>query len=161
MHEPAAPPAAIRHDRAYPGRPDNLRAVRADLRALLRECPLADEVVLIASELSANATVHSHSREPGATYTLRAEIHPGHYAWIEVQDNGGHWTSPGPDLDRPHGLDIIRSLASDWGIDGDYRTRTVWARVDWPGPAQPADPATADSADRQPTDRPKTTTCPL
>jgi hypothetical protein len=76
----------------------------------------------------------------GAQFTVRAEIHHGDYAWIEVEDNGGTWTDPVPDPSRGHGLDIIRALAADWGIDGDYRTRTVWARIDWPEHgAQPVD----------------------
>ncbi len=33
---------------------------------------------------------------------------------------------------RHHGLEIVRTLASDWGIDGDHTTRTIWARFNWP-----------------------------
>lgn len=69
---------------------------------------------------------------PGGQFTVRAELHPGDYAWIEVEDNGGPWLEPAPD--RGRGLGIIRALVTDWGIDGDYTTRIVWARLDWPTP---------------------------
>jgi hypothetical protein len=35
------------------------------------------------------------------------------------------------DPTRHHGLDIVRALADEWGIDGDHTTRTIWARFDW------------------------------
>ena len=50
---------------------------------------MADDVILCASELAANAAIHSHSCLPGGTFTVRAKISPGDYAWIEVEDNGG------------------------------------------------------------------------
>ena len=49
-------------------------AVRADLRALLHDCPRADNVVICASELAANAALNSHSRLPGGTFTVRAAV---------------------------------------------------------------------------------------
>jgi len=33
---------------------------------------------------------------------------------------------------RHHGLDIVRAVADEWGIDGYHTTRTIWARFDWP-----------------------------
>ena len=116
----------------YPGSPGHISAVRADLRPLLDGCPIADDVILCASELAANAALHSLSRMPGGTFTVRARVSHGDYAWIEVEDDGGPWTPAIDDPDRCHGLGIIRTLASDWGIDGDDRARTVWARLDWP-----------------------------
>lgn len=132
MHTPAAPPAATHHDRAYPGRPEQMRVLRADLRGLLRGSPVADDVILCASELAANAVSHSRSGVPGGHLTIRVEIHPGDYAWIEVEDCGGPWHHTAHSPERGHGLDIIRALAAEWGIDGDYRSRSVWARIDWP-----------------------------
>ena len=116
----------------YPGAAEHIRTVRADLRPLLRECPMADEVILCASELAANAALHSNSRLPGGTFTIRIEISLGHYARIEVEDYGGPWTPAIPDSTGHHGLDIIRALATDWGVEGDRTTRTTWARFDWP-----------------------------
>src|SRR6266853_5879240 len=89
MHTPA--PRTLGSRVTYPGGTEHIRAVRADLRPVLRDCPRADDVILCASELAANAALHSRSRLPGGTFTVRAVISPDHYARIEVQDNGGPW----------------------------------------------------------------------
>ena len=125
----------LAHDRVtYPGTADQIRVVRADLRALLDGCPMADDVLVCASELATNAVLHSHSRLAGGTFTVRGKVSPGDYFWLEVEDDGGAWTPAVADPERGHGLDIIRTLADDWGIEGDHDGRTIWARFDWPGP---------------------------
>jgi serine/threonine-protein kinase RsbW len=116
---------------AYPGSANQVRVVRADLRAVLRGCPAADDVILCASELAANAALHSRSRLPGGTFTVRVMIDSDHYVRIEIQDDGGPWTPAVSDPTGHHGLDILRALASDWGIDGGLSSRTIWARFDW------------------------------
>ncbi len=121
----------------YPGGTEHIRAVRADLRAVLGDCPRADDVILCASELAANAAQHSRSRLPGGAFTIRATVSPGHYARIEVQDNDGPWNQAMTGPARHHGLDIIRAVADAWGSDADHTTRTIWARFDWPEQPQP------------------------
>ncbi len=133
MHTPAPRTVGLRiTDVTYPGGTENIRAVRADLRPVLRDGPRADDVILCASELAANAALHSHSRLPGGTFTVRATVSPDLYARIEVEDDGGPWNQGMIDPTRHHGLDIVRALADEWGIDGDHTTRTIWARFDWP-----------------------------
>jgi serine/threonine-protein kinase RsbW len=132
MHMPAPRALALATSITYPGTTEHIRIVRADLRAALHECPMADDVILCASELAANAAIHSRSRLPGGTFTVRVKISPSDHAWIEVEDDGGP-KSPGlRDATRHHGLDIVRALATDWGIGGDHTARTIWARFDWP-----------------------------
>ncbi len=109
MHTPAPRTIGLRTTEVtYPGGTEHIRAVRADLRAVLDDCPRADDVILCASELAS----------------------PDHYARIEVQDNGGPWNQGMIDPTRHHGLDIVRAVADEWGIDGDNATRTIWARFD-------------------------------
>ena len=130
---PAPRALALATSVTYPGAIEHIRIVRSDLRAVLHECPMADDLILCASELAANAAIHSRSRLPGGTFTVRAKISPGDYAWIEVEDDGG-LTSPAIcDATGHHGLDIVRALATDWGVGGDHTTRTIWARFDWSG----------------------------
>lgn len=121
----------------YPGGTEHIRAVRADLRAFLGDCPAADDVILCASELAANAAQHSRSRLPGGTFTVRATVSPGHCARVEVQDNDGPWTQAVIGPAQYHGLDIIGAVADAWGSGGDHATRTIWARFDWPEQPQP------------------------
>jgi hypothetical protein len=121
---------------AYPGRPEQVRQVRADLGAILNGCPIADETILVASELAANAVTHSSSRQPGGRFIVRAQVCPGDYTWVEIEDQGGIWAGHNPRDGRPHGLDIVQTIAGDenWGIDGDATLgRVAWARLDWPG----------------------------
>jgi anti-sigma regulatory factor (Ser/Thr protein kinase) len=118
--------------RAYSARPDQIQFVRADLRRLLASFPVADDAILSASELAANAALHSHSRMPGGTFTVRARLSPGNYVSIEVEDSGGPWIGTTDDAAQGHGLVIVRSLASASGIGGDHDGRTAWVRFDWP-----------------------------
>ncbi len=131
MHTSARARALRTSGVTYPGSIEHVSAVRADLRALLPDCPAADDVILCASELSANAALHSHSRLPGGTFTVRAAVHPGSHVRIEVEDNGGPWIAPPGDLNGHHGLDIVRALTKEWGINGDHEARAIWARFDW------------------------------
>jgi two-component sensor histidine kinase len=122
--------------RTYPGRPDQIQRVRADLRALLATCPVAEDAILCASELATNATSHSRSGQPGGRLAIHAKVCPGEFVQVEVRDQGGPWADAGNDGDRPHGLDIVRAVAGDgnWGIAGsDADGRAVWVRLGWTG----------------------------
>jgi anti-sigma regulatory factor (Ser/Thr protein kinase) len=115
----------------YPGDPEQIRAVRADLRSLLDGCPRADDVLLCISELATNAVLHTHSGLAGRTFTVRSQCFPGDFIWIEVEDEGGPWVPAVVDPEHGHGSEVVRALADDWGIDGDNGGRIVWANFDW------------------------------
>jgi serine/threonine-protein kinase RsbW len=115
-------------------RPEQVSLARRFLSSALDGCPVIDESVLCLSELASNAVLHSESRRPGGTFTVRAEIAPGDHVRVEVQDQGGPWREHPHDDGRPHGLAIVRGLAADSGIDGDPLTGwIVWAQTDWTG----------------------------
>ncbi len=76
--------------------------------------------------------MHSRSRLPGGTITVRAPISPALSTTIEVQDNGGPGNQGMIDPARRHGLDTVRAVADERGIDGDHGKRTIWARFDRP-----------------------------
>src|ERR1700729_3584092 len=62
MHTPASRALALRTSAvAYPGSAEQISVVRADLGVLLGDCPMADDVVLCASEMATNAVLHSRS----------------------------------------------------------------------------------------------------
>ena len=125
-------PRSTTFEHAYPGAVSQARCVRSDLAAVTAECPVADDVILLASELSANAVVHSRSGWPGGQFTVRAYLRPTEYVWVEIVDQGGPWTGREND-DRPHGLDIVAAIAGpdNWGIEDGPACRVAWFRLDW------------------------------
>jgi anti-sigma regulatory factor (Ser/Thr protein kinase) len=131
----AKAPPAIDFESTYPGAADQCRRVRADLVKVAAGCPVADAVELLAHELAANAVLHSRSGLAGGTFTVRATLYPGDYAWVEVIDQGGQWAVEEGD-EHGRGLEVVAAVAGDgnWGIDGDSSTRVAWFRLDWPQP---------------------------
>jgi anti-sigma regulatory factor (Ser/Thr protein kinase) len=129
-------PEAITFERAYPGTIDQPRKVRADLAKIAGRSPIIDSLELLASELAANAVAHSRSRNPGGTFTVRATLYPGDYAWVEVIDEGGPWAAGKDDDEHGRGLAVVAAIAGDgnWGIEGDNSCRIAWFRLDWPQP---------------------------
>jgi anti-sigma regulatory factor (Ser/Thr protein kinase) len=137
MCERATVPAPLRPDdplvweRTYPGCKDHLHVVRADLRGLLSHCPMADDVIQVASELGANAIVHSASGRNG-TFTLRLQDFRGEYLYAEVEDQGSDWPGDFESAEQPHGLYIVREIADTCGVDRGDRIRSVWFTIDYP-----------------------------
>jgi hypothetical protein len=127
-------PAPQRHEKKFPARRDQVREARQFLAGLLDGCPAADDMVFVASELAANAVLHSASSQPGGTFTITTDIHPGDHVRIEVRDQGGPWNQAHHHDGRPHGLDIIATLATSHGASGDPLTGwTTWAILPWHG----------------------------
>jgi two-component sensor histidine kinase len=134
----ARAPKTTAFRRSYPGTVLHVRRVRADLAPFAAGCPRADALILLASELSANAALHSDSCKPGGEFTVRARLRTGDHAWLEVEDQGGQWNAPEHGDERPHGLDILAILAGEgnWGIrETSSGTRVVWVRLGWAEPA--------------------------
>jgi anti-sigma regulatory factor (Ser/Thr protein kinase) len=76
-------------EHTYPGTGEQVGRVRAAVRPLLSDCPIADDVVLVMSELATNAVRHSASRD--GTFTARLLHIPGDYVFGEVEDGGSRW----------------------------------------------------------------------
>ena len=129
-------PQATVFERAYPGTMNQPRRVRADLTEIAGACPVIDELVLLCSELAANAVLHSRSGHPGGMFTVRATLYPGDYVWVEVIDQGGPWVASGHDDEHGRGLAVVAMIAGDgnWGIEGDTSARVAWFRLNWPRP---------------------------
>lgn len=133
--------------RSYPGQADQIPRVRAFLTRVLDGCPAAEDVVLMADELAANAVLHSHSGEAGGVFTVRVEVREGQWVHVGVQDEGGptaprlrRGPSAGDDLgddlgddggEGGQGLRIVGALADAWGVDGGVIGRTVWFLRSW------------------------------
>ena len=129
---PAKSPAALRVAAVTcPGRPEEVGRVRSVLRRFLEDCPAALDVLLCASELAANAVLHSDTAGTGGTFTVRAELSPGQYVAVEVEDDGGPWIERDPSPSSGRGLDILGALATDWGVRSAASGRAVWATFGW------------------------------
>lgn len=120
-------------EQTFPGAIEQAGQVRAALRPELRDCPIADEVVLLFSELSANAVAHSASGNPGGKFTVRLQHFPGQYIWGEVEDDGSDWDGKLRDSAREaSGLFLVIKLASACGVDrGTNGHRVAWFRIDY------------------------------
>lgn len=120
-------------EQAFPGAVEQTGLVRAALRPVLGDCPVADEAVLLLSELSANAVAHSASGSPGGKFTVRLRHATGRYVWGQVEDEGSGWDGSLPDSARDaSGLFLVIKLASTYGVncrsDGH---RLVWFFIDY------------------------------
>jgi anti-sigma regulatory factor (Ser/Thr protein kinase) len=121
---------ATTYQGTFHGRAEEAARVRREIAGFLGDCPAAEDIVLIAHELAANAIVHSRSR--GGRFAVRCELAPGS-ARVEIQDTGGPWRTRTDD-DRPHGLDIVQALTGPdgWGTKGTPDdNRIVWAALQW------------------------------
>lgn len=136
------PVRAVRVTAVFAASPDQVSQARYFAEAMLAGWPVADDIVLIVSELAANAVVHSASGDSGQ-FWVHLETVPGRYVWVEVLDQGGQWVRRDHGDGRPHGLDIVARLATESGVDGDERSGWIsWARLDLPEPgAVPQDGA--------------------
>jgi anti-sigma regulatory factor (Ser/Thr protein kinase) len=128
-----APEPSWTCSRSYPGQPEQVAHARAFLAYTLHDCPVADDAVLLCSELCTNAVCHSDSRKPGGYFTLHAKVAHGAWLWCGVEDQGGMWRKRPRDTERMHGLDIVRTLAGDdaWGIVSEISGRLAWFRLGW------------------------------
>ena len=126
----ALSPKALR-EQVLSAHADQVKVARAFIAAVLAACPAVGDAVLCVSELATNAVLHSASRNPGGTFTVRAAMFDDHVR-VEVEDNGGRWEERPHHDNRPHGLDIVRELAADCGRGGSPLAGWVaWARLEW------------------------------
>ena len=125
--------------RVFLGSPREVRSVRAFVAEVVGGCPVADDVILLASEVAANAIVHTASGK-GGTFTVA--VHPsGDMVRVEVHDGGSETF---PDLralqdlaTSGRGLGLVELLAARWGHLGDRDGRIVWFEVDLPAASPP------------------------
>ncbi len=142
---PAGPQPGARWLRVFPGVPAQVAEVRRFVSCLLAGCPARDALVSCASELSANAIVHTASGQ-GGFFSVEVWCPRSGVARVSVTDAGGP-TKPAAgspvsdDLaklgDLPVsglGLALVAACASDWGFSDAAPGRTVWAEASWPVP---------------------------
>jgi anti-sigma regulatory factor (Ser/Thr protein kinase) len=130
-HPPELLPG-LRWRRLFPGEERQLAVLRRWLESLLPPCPARDDVLMVASELSANAIKFTVSGRGG---WFAVEV-----AWwgsvvrVAVADSGGP-SQPqvidDPAREHGRGLLLVRGLSVRMGVCGDQRGRLSWADVAW------------------------------
>jgi hypothetical protein len=138
----SVPPAEMRWRRVFPGEERQLSLVRRWLESLLPDCPPRDDVLLIATELGANAVLHTASGR-GGHFVLEVTWEEA-VVRVAVEDGGaasGPQVIDDPVGDRGRGMLVVQGLSVCFGVHGDHLGRTVWAEVPWgDADAVPASP---------------------
>jgi anti-sigma regulatory factor (Ser/Thr protein kinase) len=119
--------------RTFAGSPEEIRNVRHFVRQLIEGCPVVDDVILLASELAANAVRHTASGVDG-TFCVLIQAANG-WVRVEVHDLGSV-TAPavrrsGSPGESGAGLAVVEAIADRWGFHGGQLGRVVWFEMDW------------------------------
>ncbi|MFB4311728.1 ATP-binding protein [Actinomadura sp. GTD37] len=127
---PAQHEAPMYWRREFPGRPEEVRSVRAFAAHLLAGFPALDDVLLVLDELAVNAIRHTRSGEDGGRFIVDISLDVAG-AIVYVTDRGG----PGEPRLRSlaglaeggRGLLAVDALAATWSWTGGPRGRTIRA----------------------------------
>jgi anti-sigma regulatory factor (Ser/Thr protein kinase) len=119
--------------RIFDGSPEEVRNVRDFVRQTIQGCPAADDMILLASELAANAIRHTASGA-GGTFSVCVHVQDG-WVRVEVHDLGSE-TAPsvrrsGSPAESGAGLRVVDAIADRWGFHGGQRGRVVWFEMGW------------------------------
>ena len=131
-------PPIVWWTRDFPGGQDQVSQARHWIEDLLPQCDPLDDLVLLASELCANAVVHTRSGQPGGMFTIDVEWAP-QSARVVIGDQGSPvaptisvkaqdatWSD-----ECGRGLWLVDELADDWGTASCLGCRWVWAEMRW------------------------------
>jgi anti-sigma regulatory factor (Ser/Thr protein kinase) len=113
-----------------------------------RRCPAEAvyDILACASELAANAVLHSRSGLPGGHFSVEVAC-AGQSVRVTVEDSGGPWAERGNsviDAECGRGLRIVAGLSADMGVTGDASGRMAWFCCRW-GTGKDDQPARATS----------------
>lgn len=117
--------------RIFPGEERQLHRMRRWLEELLPDHPALSDVAYVVTELGTNAIRHTASGRPGGQFAVVITCRPG-VITVAVGDQGGPWEPlviDDPDRESGRGLLIVRGLAAEVGVRGDFIGRVVWAEV--------------------------------
>jgi anti-sigma regulatory factor (Ser/Thr protein kinase) len=131
-------PATQRLHRAFRGERGQVPQARDFVRCYLpgRDCSAqaAEDILVCATELAANAVLHSRSGLPGGQFSVEVAICAGRWVRVAVEDSGGPWVRRGSghgDTEHGRGLHIVSALSAAMGITGDVSGRTAWFCCRW------------------------------
>ena len=120
----------------FPGQASAVGQARRFVASVVGEdFPALDDLLVLVSEVAANAVRHSASGDGGA-FEVAVWVNEG-AVHVEVGDQGGasepRLTDDGVSADAltgGRGLRIVDALAAKWGHAGDELGRVVWFEVE-------------------------------
>jgi serine/threonine-protein kinase RsbW len=108
------------------------------MRGYLPACDPLDSLVMIASELAANAVTHTRSGTAGGRFIVdvtwcpeAARVAVGDQGSDEVPEIAASAEEEAAYAENGRGLLVVEALSSSWGMAGDAEARWLWADVDW------------------------------
>jgi anti-sigma regulatory factor (Ser/Thr protein kinase) len=119
--------------RVFPGASSQVGRARLFVWDVLDGCPVADDAVLLTSELVTNAIVHTASGKGGKVIVTvyRADTR----VRVEVKDDGSEQAPVahpvGEARESGFGLELVELMADRWGHWGGQRGRVVWFMLEW------------------------------
>ena len=119
--------------RVFPGAAGQVGRARLFVGDVLDGCPVADDAVLLTSELVTNAITHTASGKGGKVIVTvyRADTR----VRVEVQDDGSEQAPVahlvGEARESGFGLELVELIADRWGHCGGRRSRVVWFTLEW------------------------------
>jgi len=119
--------------RVFPGASSQVGRARLFVGDVLDGCPVADDAVLLTSELVTNAIAHTASGRGGKVIVTvyRADTR----VRIDVKDDGSDQTpvvqQADEDRESGFGLGLVDLMADRWGHWGGRRGRIVWFMLEW------------------------------
>jgi len=138
--------------RDFRGGADQVRLARHWIEDLLPECDPLQDILLLVSELCANAVTHTRSREAGGRFSVDVEWGPelarvviGDQGSLTVPAIGGKPGESAGTEEDGRGLLLVDELADDWGTCCHPAGRVVWVEVQWQARGGPALNASGDS----------------
>ncbi|MFC7593608.1 ATP-binding protein [Nonomuraea antimicrobica] len=96
-------------------------------------CDRVDDVVLVVSELTTNAVMHSASGAPGGRFALQVEVDAAaHSVGVTCIDLGPALVKAArPEGEGGHGLALVKHLADSYEVRAEPTSRTVCCWLDW------------------------------
>jgi anti-sigma regulatory factor (Ser/Thr protein kinase) len=120
----------LRQWRVFPGEASQLSVLRRWLTSFLPDCGSRDDLVSVATELASNAIRHTRSGQ-GGQFAVGITWYQDRMR-VAVTDGGaqaGPKLITDPEGEHGRGLLLVRALATRTGVNGDQRSRLVWADV--------------------------------
>jgi two-component sensor histidine kinase len=119
--------------RVFPGVKDQVARARLFVGDVLDGCPVADDAVLLTSELVTNAIAHTASGRGGKVIVTVYRGDTG--VRVDVLDDGSDQAPVvhpvGEARESGFGLGLVDLMADRWGHCGGRQNRIVWFMLEW------------------------------